>query len=184
MTWLYFYTSFYSKPVSRWWFQTYFSPLPGEMVKIDKYLSNRLVQPPTSYFHHMFLNLFCFWCKWKLVNQCFHGIDVCRWMFSDRSSRIGDVFLAQMTWNKSRGGIVGITGRGWDGYLLNISNCSAGICFFVVSFLWIAFFCLLVDMFIFFCTARYVYIYTHFPYSFSSSYNWKTCCSCWYPTLL
>ena len=29
-----------------------------------------------------------------------------------------------------------------------------------------------------------IYIYTHFPYSFSSSYNWKTCCSCWYPMLL
>ena len=128
------------------------------MVKIDKYLSNGLVQPPTSYFHHMFLNLFCFWCKWKLVNQCFHGIYVCRWMFCDRSSRIGDVFLAQMTWNKSRGGIVGITGRGWDGYLLNISNCSAGICFLLFpSFELLSFVCWLTCLFFFAQLDTYTY---------------------------
>ena len=32
-----------------WWFQRFFiSPLPGEMIQLDSYFSDGLVQPPTS----------------------------------------------------------------------------------------------------------------------------------------
>ena len=90
--------------------------------------------------------------------------------------------LAQMTWNKSRGGIVGITGRGWDGYLLNISNCSAGICFLLFpSFELLSFVCWLT---FFFCTAiniyiKYIYIYINnlqlgeHPFFFGGGIHYK-----------
>ena len=57
---VFFYTSFYSKPIfSGGLCQIYcFHPYLVKWLKLTKYLSNGLVQPPNSYFHRMFLSFF------------------------------------------------------------------------------------------------------------------------------